>query len=86
MYAPFNVPELLGRPLEVSLTKDSGIAGLIFLIKQHLGVELAKDDPGLQAVYQSMMAEFDNGRQTSIEWEEVEPIVNEHLSPASAQS
>ena len=26
MYAPFNVPQLLGRPLEVSLTKDSGLA------------------------------------------------------------
>ena len=47
MYAPFNVPELLGRPLEVSLTKDSGVAGLVFLIRQHLGVELPKDDPDL---------------------------------------
>ncbi|MGH2602599.1 MAG: pyruvate carboxyltransferase, partial [Dehalococcoidia bacterium] len=28
MYAPFDVPRLLGRPLEVSLTKDSGLAGL----------------------------------------------------------
>ena len=31
MYAPFNVPDLLGRPLEVSLTKDSGLAGLVFV-------------------------------------------------------
>ncbi|HVU10278.1 MAG TPA: hypothetical protein VHD90_03330 [Phototrophicaceae bacterium] len=83
MYAPFNVPDLLGRPLEVSLTKDSGIAGLIFLIKQHLGIELPKDDPGLQAVYQGTMTEFDNGRQTSIEWEEIEPLVREHLTQTS---
>ena len=47
MYAPFDVPQLLGRPLEVSLTKESGLAGLIFLIKQHLGIELSKDDPRL---------------------------------------
>src|SRR5207248_329796 len=40
MYAPFNVPALLGRPLEVSLTKESGLAGLIFLISQHLGIDL----------------------------------------------
>lgn len=79
MYAPFNVPELLGRPLEVSLTKDSGIAGLIFLIKQHLGVELTKDDAGLQALYAWMVTQFDNGRQTSIEWEELEPLVREHV-------
>src|SRR5579884_1324532 len=75
MYAPFNVPRLLGRPLEVSLTKESGVAGLIFLIRAHLGVEVAKDDPRLQEVYTWMLAEFDNGRQTSIEWEELEPIV-----------
>ena len=80
MYAPFNVPDLLGRPLEVSLTKDSGIAGLIFLIKQHMGVELPKDDAGLQAIYGWMMAEFDNGRQTSIEWEEIEDLVREKLT------
>jgi 2-phosphinomethylmalic acid synthase len=79
MYAPFNVPELLGRPLEVSLTKDSGVAGLIFLIKQHLGVELSKDDPAVQIVYTRILAEFDNGRHTSIEWEELEPMVKQHV-------
>jgi citrate (Re)-synthase len=31
MYAPFDVPRLIGRQLEVSLTKDSGIAGLTFV-------------------------------------------------------
>jgi len=79
MYAPFNVPALLGRPLEVSLTKDSGIAGLIFLIKQHLGLDVAKDDPALQAVYAWTVAEFEGGRQTSIEWEEVAPLVIEKM-------
>ncbi len=75
MYAPFNVPDLLGRPLEVSITKDSGIAGLIFLIKQHTGVELPKDDPMLQSLYAWTLAEFDNGRQTAIEWEEIAPRI-----------
>ncbi|MBZ9716097.1 pyruvate carboxyltransferase [Deinococcus multiflagellatus] len=71
MYAPFNVPALLGRPLELSLTKDSGLAGLIFLIKSHTGVELAKSHPGLQALHAELNAEFDAGRQTAVEWEEV---------------
>jgi isopropylmalate/homocitrate/citramalate synthase len=84
MYAPFNVPALLGRPLEVSLTKDSGLAGLIFLIKQHLGVEVAKDDPGLLAIHDWMMREFDGGRQTSVEWEELEPVVARHLDHTRA--
>ncbi len=75
MYAPFNVPQLLNRPLEVSLTKESGIAGLVFLIRQRMGVDLAKDDPRLLKIYNWLMAEFDNGRQTSVEWEELAPIV-----------
>ncbi len=80
MYAPFDVPRLIGRPLEVSLTKDSGLAGLIFVIKQHLGLELPKDDPGLLALHGWMSAEFDAGRQTSIEWEEIEARVRESMA------
>jgi 2-phosphinomethylmalic acid synthase len=79
MYAPFNVPGLLGRPLEVSLTKDSGLAGLIFLIRQHLGLDIPKDHPGLGKVYELVMAEFDNGRQTSVEWEEIAPIIEREI-------
>jgi isopropylmalate/homocitrate/citramalate synthase len=79
MYAPFNVPLLLGRPLEVSLTKDSGLAGLIFLIRQHLKIDVPKDHPDLLTIYDWMMAEFENGRQTSIEWEELEPMVEQQF-------
>lgn len=71
MYAPFDVNALLGRPLEVSLTKDSGLAGLIFVIKQHTGRDLAKDDPCLLQAHAWIQAEFDAGRQTAIEWEEL---------------
>ena len=79
MYAPFDVPRLLGRPLEVSLTRDSGVAGLIFLIKQHLGIELAKDAADVLAIHAWTEHEFESGRQTSIEWEELEPIVRRHI-------
>ena len=72
MYAPFDVPALLGRPLEVSLTRESGLAGLIFVIKQHTGRELTKDDPELLALHAWLTAEFDQGRQTAVEWEELQ--------------
>ncbi|MBB6099867.1 2-phosphinomethylmalic acid synthase [Deinobacterium chartae] len=75
MYAPFDVPALLGRPLEVSLTKDSGVAGLIFLIRQHTGLELAKDDPRVLELQAWLNAEFDGGRQTAVEWEELAPRI-----------
>lgn len=72
MYAPFDVPALLGRPLEVSLTRDSGLAGLVYLIRAHTGVALPKTHPGLQALHAELMGEFDAGRQTAVEWEELE--------------
>jgi citrate (Re)-synthase len=75
MYAPFDVPNLLGRPLELSFTKDSGIAGLIFLIKQRTGEEVAKDDPRLRAVHEELLRQFDAGRQTAVEWEEIEELL-----------
>ena len=86
MYAPFDVPALLGRPLEVSLTKDSGMAGLIFLIKQHLGVELSKDDPRLHALNEQILQEFASGRQTGMEWEELQPLAEACLATAHVPS
>lgn len=74
MYAPFDVPRLLGRPLELSFTKDSGLAGLIFLIRQHTGREPAKDDPGLQTLHEKLLRQFDGGRQTAVEWEEIKAL------------
>jgi isopropylmalate/homocitrate/citramalate synthase len=74
MYAPFNVPALLDRPLEVSLTKESGLAGLVFLVRQHTGHELSKDNARLQKAYTWLLQEFETGRQTSVEWEEIAPL------------
>jgi citrate (Re)-synthase len=75
MYAPFDVPRLLGRPLEISFTRDSGLAGLIFLIKQRTGRELAKDDPQVRRVHDELMRQFDAGRQTAVEWEEISELL-----------
>jgi 2-phosphinomethylmalic acid synthase len=80
MYAPFNAPLLVGRNLEVSLTKDSGVAGLLFVIKQHLGIELPKEDPGVQNVRKWLDEQFDSGRMIPVEWPELEPLVRKHLS------
>jgi 2-phosphinomethylmalic acid synthase len=75
MYAPFDVQRLLGRPLEISFTRDSGLAGLVFLVKQRTGRELAKDDPQLRAVHDELMRQFDAGRQTAVEWEEISELL-----------
>ncbi len=62
--------------MEVSLTRDSGLAGLVFLIRQHTGRELAKDDPTLLRVHARLMEQFDAGRQTAVEWEEVATLLD----------
>ena len=80
MYAPFDVPTLIGRPLEVTLTKDSGEAGLLYLIRQHLGLAPAKGDPRLAGVSAWIDAQFAEGRATGIEWEEVEARVRAALA------
>ncbi|MEZ0284971.1 MAG: pyruvate carboxyltransferase [Thermoleophilia bacterium] len=80
MYAPFDVPALIGRPLEVSLTRDSGLAGLVFLIRQHTGRELAKDDPELVRVHEELGRQFDEGRQTAVEWEEIAGLLGGQAS------
>jgi isopropylmalate/homocitrate/citramalate synthase len=71
MYAPFDVPKLIGPPLEVSLTKDSGIAGLIFVARQHLHREFRKEDPDIRSAHEWMLRQFDEGRQTAVEGEEI---------------
>jgi isopropylmalate/homocitrate/citramalate synthase len=75
MYAPFDVPRLLGRPLELSFTRDSGLAGLIFLIKQRTGREVGKEDLNLKRVHDELMRQFDAGRQTAVEWEEIRGLL-----------
>jgi isopropylmalate/homocitrate/citramalate synthase len=71
MYAPFDVPSLLGRPLEVTLTKDSGLAGLIFVVNQQRHRQLDKNDPALSTAHRWIEQQFEEGRQTAIEWEEI---------------
>ena len=75
MYAPFNAPLLIGRELEVVLTKDSGQAGLLFLLNRRLGTSLSKDDPRFVKIYGWMEEQFAGGRVTPVEWPELEPVV-----------
>ena len=75
MYAPFNAPLLVGRDLEVILTKDSGQAGLLFLLRRHVDPELAKRDPRVRRVQDWVDREFDGGRTTGIGWAELAPVV-----------
>jgi 2-phosphinomethylmalic acid synthase len=47
----------------------------VFLIKQHTGREPAKDDPALVALHEELLRQFDAGRQTAVEWEEIAELL-----------
>jgi len=49
-----------------------------------MGIDVQKDDPALAEVYTWMMAEFDGGRQTAIEWEELESRVRAMMGEREA--
>jgi isopropylmalate/homocitrate/citramalate synthase len=75
MYAPFNAPLLTGRELEVALTKDSGQAGLLFVLNKRLDLDLAKDDPRVVQVNRWLDEQWSEGRVSAVEWQELEPVV-----------
>ncbi|HEV2372278.1 MAG TPA: hypothetical protein VGS19_08920 [Streptosporangiaceae bacterium] len=75
MYAPFNAPLLTGRELDVALTKDSGQAGLIFVLGKRLGRQLEKGDPRVAEVLAWLDGQWDSGRVTAVDWHELEPVV-----------
>lgn len=75
MYAPFNAPLLLGRELDVVLTRDSGRGGVLFVLRRHLDPSLAKDDPRVGNVARSVEDQFATGRMNPISWPELEPVV-----------
>jgi 2-phosphinomethylmalic acid synthase len=75
MYAPFDAPTLIGRELEVALTKDSGQGGLLFVLKQQLGEEFTKYDPRVVRVHGWLQDQFTTGRVGPVEWAELEPVV-----------
>ncbi len=56
------------------------ISGVIFLLRQHLQLDLPKDDPRVQRIQDWVLRQFDEGRQTSIEWEELAPVAAKILA------
>ena len=52
----------------------------MFLIRQHTGRELAKDDPELVRVHEELGRQFDAGRQTAVEWEEIAGLLGGQAS------
>ena len=89
IYNPFDTTKLLNRPPGVAITDKSGAAGLLMWMQKHRPAEAAgleKRDPRLARVLELVMAEYDDGRVTSLADEEVHRLIDEAFSPAPVAS
>lgn len=84
IYNPFDTTGLLNRPPGVAITDKSGAAGLLMWMQKHrsgLAAGVDKRDPRLQRVLELVMAEYEDGRVTSLADEEVGALVDAAWSP-----
>ena len=52
------------------------------MVRQHPGRDLAKDDPDLRRVHAELARQFEEGRQTAVEWEEVRALLGPRAEAA----
>ncbi len=71
IYSAFDTMKLLKRPASVAITDKSGAAGIKHWIDIAYGLDVAKDDPRLQAMRERVDSEFEDGRTTAISDEEM---------------
>ncbi len=80
IYNPFDTTRLLGRPPKVAITDKSGAAGLLMWIRDHrpdLTRGLAKQDPRVRRLNETIVERFSDGRITSLGDDEVGLLVDE---------
>jgi isopropylmalate/homocitrate/citramalate synthase len=79
IYNPFDTTALLNRPPGVAITDKSGAAGLLMWMQKHrpsFAEGLTKRDARLVRVFEFVMAEYDDGRVTSLADEEVAALID----------
>jgi len=75
IYSIFDTGKLLNRPLTVSITDKSGVAGIALWLNNYFNLEeekaLDKKDPGVKGIYKWVMEQYDNNRVSSISTDEM---------------
>lgn len=83
VYNIFNTEKILKRPPSIIITDKSGVAGIAQWINTHLMLmgekRVDKRHPGLAKINKWVMAQYDQGRITSISHEEMERQARKHL-------
>ncbi len=75
IYNIFDTTKILKRPMGVIITDKSGIAGIAHWVNGHLGLDtdrkIDKRHPGLAKMHKWVLAQYEQGRTTSISHDEL---------------
>jgi isopropylmalate/homocitrate/citramalate synthase len=76
IYNIFDTQKLLKRPISITITDKSGVAGIAYWVNRRLRLDgerrLDKRHPGVLKIFKRVMSEYDKGRNTSISNDELE--------------
>jgi isopropylmalate/homocitrate/citramalate synthase len=70
-YTFCDTEKILGRPLEVLISKESGLGGISLMIYHRTGRSVPKDDPRVKATWSELEDSFAKGRSVAYGWEEL---------------
>lgn len=84
IYNIFDTTKILGRPPVVNITDKSGVAGIAHWINTHLDPDetVEKSHPSVTRIYEVIMAQYENGRVTSMSDKEMMTLVKRHMPEA----
>ena len=84
IYNIFDTGDILGRPLGISVTDKSGVAGIALWLNRYLGLEgenqIDKRHPGIQAIAKWVEEQYAARRTTAISSEEMLEQAQKHLA------
>jgi isopropylmalate/homocitrate/citramalate synthase len=76
IYNIFDTLKLLKRPISITITDKSGVAGIAYWVNRRLRLDgdhrLDKRHPGVLKIFKRVMGEYEKGRNTSISNDELE--------------
>jgi isopropylmalate/homocitrate/citramalate synthase len=83
IYNIFDTRKLLNRPVSITVTDKTGIAGVAYWVNIRLGLEggtsISKRHPGIVKIHKRIMQEYEEGRVTSISRKEMEQWARQYL-------
>ena len=83
IYNIFDTANILGRPVPIIITDKSGRAGVAYWINNALKLpperQVTKKHPAVGEIYDRIMAEYEEGRNTSFSHEEMSSLVQKYM-------